>query len=148
MRRNAKTFAAFLASDAGQKAVHTSGNSREEDYRLDDNAELVGRSFSGHYTLPEVLALLEDLKIVQAAWDVWNPRVELERIHGDYERSREEFRVVMRTNREARAKHAAGLITGAQLDDSNETAQGALIDAEEAQRTYTQLVTMYDALLR
>jgi hypothetical protein len=143
-----RAFAAFLASAAGRKAVNTSGNSVASDYRLDDEPARVGRHFGGHYTVEEVEALLADLRIVQAAWDVWNPDKEYDELLRLHTASRHTLRAALEAAKAARIRFSRGEISGEALLHASEKEAGAVIDAEEEDRAYAQAVAMLDAALK
>ena len=72
-----KSVTAFLKTDEAIEAAEYSGNSHIHDFSPDSDSHIhgrVARSFSGVYTVDEVVALLADLWRVQAAYDNWAAR--------------------------------------------------------------------------
>jgi hypothetical protein len=64
------SVSAFLKTEQFENAAHISGNSQPDDFSADSDGR-VARSFSGDYTVDEVLALLRDLQHVQKTYDHW-----------------------------------------------------------------------------
>jgi len=87
-----------MRTRAFHEACNYSGNVRPDSFAPDDNADLIGLYFGGHYTVPEVAALLADLQRVQSAFEKWREWLRLRRAQQDRYNAGGPYTVVSHAN--------------------------------------------------